>query len=313
MKKNYTLFLLGLTLNSLSIAQSPPLRFTHFTVKEGLPQSYGNCLFQDHHGFIWIGTNSGVCRYDGFGFTSFRNYMGDSTSLSSSQINDLNEDKNGNIWVGTRKGVNLLNPYTGKNRRVTIPHNNVVTTDYVVHPKGIYRDTKNRMWVCTNKGLFYYQSSTKTLQPFLISFPNSTLAQKRVFQIYQEKKGGYWATVKDGLLVQFDKVNRQAVVPKIYVNNRKVIIKYVSTFFEDDRGYLWIGTANDGLYRIHQKTYVAEHFKKAPLIRNSLSHNTIVDIEQDKNGLIWIGTSNNITTFNPQTRTFHHYAHVPVS
>jgi len=311
MKKNFSLLLFCLLLSSLSMAQAPPVRFTHFTVKDGLPQSYGNCLFQDSHGYIWIGTNTGVCRYDGFGFTSFRNYIGDSTSLSSSQISALNEDENGNIWVGTRNGVNVLNPYTGKSRRVAIPHNTTVTEGYLVYNEGIYRDTQNRMWICTNKGLLYYQASTKTLQPYLLSFPDSTRSQNQVFKIYQDKKDGYWASGKEGVLIQFDRTTHRAAIPEIYVKNRRVIIKYVTAFHEDNQGFLWIGTSKDGIYRLNPKTLQAEQFKKDAKDKNSVDTNSIKDIKQDNNGLIWIGTSNRVTIFNPRTRAFNHYSHVP--
>ncbi len=311
MKKNYTLLLLGILWGSLLMAQSPPLRFTHFTVKEGLPQSYGNCLFQDRQGFIWIGTNSGVCRYDGFGFTSFRNNMGDSTSLSSSQINALNEDEKGNIWVGTRNGVNLMNPYTGKSRRVSLPRANAATADYVVYRKGIYRDSQHRIWVCTNKGMFYYQPSTKTLQPYTLTFPDSTLAPKQVWQIYQDTEGWYWASSgKFGTLSRFDQKKRRVVVPEIQINNRKVTINYVNTFFEDDEGFLWIGTSNDGVYRINPKTYRAEHYARNPFDNNSISNNSIRDIKQDREGKIWVGTTTSLSVFNLQTRAFHTYTHV---
>lgn len=87
--------------------------FKHFTVEDGLSQGSVNVLLQDHRGYIWIGTQDGLNRFDGITFKVFRHDPGDSTSLSSSWITALYQDSTRNLWVGTIDGLNLFDPATG--------------------------------------------------------------------------------------------------------------------------------------------------------------------------------------------------------
>jgi len=71
--------------------------FQQFTEQDGLPSNYLNCLFQDRQGFIWIGSDKGLTRFDG---TTFKNYTTDD-GLSGNMILDITEDEIGNLWIGT--------------------------------------------------------------------------------------------------------------------------------------------------------------------------------------------------------------------
>ncbi len=69
-------------------------------------------IHQDKTGFLWIGTNNGLVRYDGNDFLVYTHILGDTTGLSSSHIKDIEEDNNGMIWIATRGGgLNVLNTF----------------------------------------------------------------------------------------------------------------------------------------------------------------------------------------------------------
>jgi ligand-binding sensor domain-containing protein len=88
-------------------AQTEKIKFDHLSVKEGL--SHGNVwgIHQDRLGFIWIGTEDGLNRYDGYSFTIFRNEPTGSLSISNNFIHCIAEDAAGNIWLGTQGGLNV--------------------------------------------------------------------------------------------------------------------------------------------------------------------------------------------------------------
>ena len=83
-----------------------------FTIEEGLSHNRINCIYQDSYGYLWIGTNDGLNRYDGYKFEIYRNSNDDNASLSNNMISSITEDAEGNIWVGTQKGLNKLNRST---------------------------------------------------------------------------------------------------------------------------------------------------------------------------------------------------------
>ena len=80
------------------------LRFDQFSVKEGLAHSTVNCILQDRYGFIWVGTDDGLNRYDGHDLSVYRHNPDDPHSLSHNRVSSLFEDSAGVLWVGTYGG-----------------------------------------------------------------------------------------------------------------------------------------------------------------------------------------------------------------
>lgn len=87
-------------------AQKPKLKFKSIKASDGLVNSTVQAIFEDSWGFIWLGTQHGLQRYDGKTFTTFTAEDGDSTGLSHNYITSFCEDANGDIWIGTSIGLN---------------------------------------------------------------------------------------------------------------------------------------------------------------------------------------------------------------
>src|SRR5690606_13131087 len=85
-------------------AQPPSFYFNRISQANGLSNNKVNCIIQDQRGFIWMGTDDGLNRYDGSNFVVFKNVPGDSASLSGNTITDLLEDKQGVIWIASADG-----------------------------------------------------------------------------------------------------------------------------------------------------------------------------------------------------------------
>src|SRR6185295_11079305 len=87
---------------------------------KGLPPETGfNCMQQDDNGFMWLGSLSGLFRYDGWRLIRYLRDPADSNSLSHNYANSLCKDQNGNIWIGTFGGfMNVYDRFSGKIRRI---------------------------------------------------------------------------------------------------------------------------------------------------------------------------------------------------
>ncbi|HEC42133.1 MAG TPA: hypothetical protein ENI20_04820 [Bacteroides sp.] len=96
-------------------------QFEHYAVEDGVSQSAIICLFQDSEGFIWIGTQNGLNKYDGYKFENYYNDPGDSNTISKSWIFDITEDQNGDLWIGTKGGLNRFDKKTGRFSLIEIP------------------------------------------------------------------------------------------------------------------------------------------------------------------------------------------------
>ena len=98
-------------MNVVSFSQN--VKFKKISIDDGLSQASVNALFQDSEGFIWIGTQDGLNRYDGYHIKTFKTDQNNENSLSSNEINCLFEDKNGIIFIGTNdQGLSVYNKYT---------------------------------------------------------------------------------------------------------------------------------------------------------------------------------------------------------
>src|SRR6056297_3834054 len=91
---------------SLSLFGQREEKLQVLNIQHGLSQSVVNDVLIDSKGFLWVGTQNGLNRYDGYNFKVFNNFPEDGYSLSSGFVTSLAEDANDNLWVGTRTGLN---------------------------------------------------------------------------------------------------------------------------------------------------------------------------------------------------------------
>jgi len=98
-------------LSLLSAQPTHSFEFEQLTIKDGLSQSSINCIYQDRKGFLWIGTQDGLNRYDAYNFKIYRHDPRDSTSLAGNFINAVCEDSQGRLWIGTDgAGIAVYDP-----------------------------------------------------------------------------------------------------------------------------------------------------------------------------------------------------------
>lgn len=115
----------------------------HLTIKDGLPSNAVYCVFKDSRGIVWIGTDAGLVKYDGYHLKTFTKKNG----LVGNFIRDIKEDKFGNLWVAcygdglTKFGNNKYTNYTTKNGLV----NSEIRT--------LFFNSKGKLFIGTEKGL----------------------------------------------------------------------------------------------------------------------------------------------------------------
>ena len=90
--------------NSSTVAVVNNLSFDLFSQEHGLSNNQIHCVLQDSKGWMWIGTSQGVCRFDGYRFTVYKNDPDDSTSLKGNLVRVIYEDSKGQLFIGTENG-----------------------------------------------------------------------------------------------------------------------------------------------------------------------------------------------------------------
>lgn len=180
----------------------PQTRFSNYTSYDGISGNICTDLLQDAQGFIWIGTFSGLNRFDGFEFKSFRANDSIPNSLSYDVIRCLVEDNQGLIWVGTYKGLNVFDPATEKFESFFhIPdsanspsHNKVVS---------MAKSLDGKIWCATTGGGLYSvdPSNQSFEQHWLSKLPGLSPASDILEQIIPLSDGTLLlSTLADGIL-----------------------------------------------------------------------------------------------------------------
>ena len=274
------------------------VHFDRYSVEEGLSQSVAQRILQDRQGFLWVGTEDGLNRFDGYTFKVFRNDPEDAHSLSNNTILALHEDPLGMLWVGTfGGGLNRYDPQTERFTRYRHDpeEDNSLGSDYV---RSIYRDRTGALWIGTlADGLDRYDPETDQWTHYRHDpeDPHS-LSGNTVPVLLEDASGGLWIGTSDGL----DFVNPERVTgesaPRFGhyrhdpTDPHSLGANPILSMFEDSSGALWVGTRGGGVNRFDRETETFVRYLHDPGDPRSLSDNAVRAVLVDSAGTLWVGT-----------------------
>lgn len=153
LKKIFTSVVFFTCFFSISVKpQQNQIKFERISIEQGLSQSKVFALLQDHKGFVWVGTQDGLNKYDAYSFTVYRHHIEDTTSLSDNYVWSLCEDHTGALWIGTNGGgLNLFDRATEQFIRFTHdPNDSTSLSDNYVWT--IFEDRAGTLWIGTRFG-----------------------------------------------------------------------------------------------------------------------------------------------------------------
>jgi len=279
--------------------------------KESLSSINVETILIDKTNVLWVGTEVGglnKCDLSKKDILFYTKNVFSNNSLSNASVNAITKGEENIIWVGTQDGLSKIN-FTKNNYKNPIFHNyypsnrQLVNSEPLVHEpiRSILKDIDNDYWLSTTEGIVHmsYNSNTKKA-----SFNKTDIGLLEVFSSLEDKKGYLWfGSFIEGLVKwkktkkpnsnEFDFSNAVYYSTKDQ-NERGISGDEVSCIYEDSKGNIWIGTLQGGL-----NLYVAgEHGEKDTFVSyqhnpdnsNSLSHNSVFSIHEDKKGNYWIGT-----------------------
>ncbi len=279
------LFILLFFVSNLA-AQNNTLTVKKFGIKEGLSQNHVNCVMQDRSGIIWIGTQDGLNKYNGYEFETYRYNSTNFNSLSSNYINCITEDDSGNIWIATQDGLNKYNPQ--KNIFTLFSNNpkdtNTISKNFIY---SVFTDKNNNIWALTNTTLEHYDVNNNIFEHYPISKDSNTTVMSYNNLDMVDYKEGLLIATKDGL-IYFD--TKQRKIENRYTNelnnNNTISSNQITSIYKNKSGEIWIGTEN-GL-----NIFTEEKFKRIYYNANKTtkSENIVYSVHEDNTGFIWVGT-----------------------
>lgn len=276
------------------------INFQSITIDDGLSQSLAEYIYQDSLGYIWIGTNDGLNRYNGNEFKVYKNIKNDENTISNNMISSLVEDSDKNLWIGTDGGLNKMNLNTGEITRYLVSEEDKLYSNTVVDELLI--DSKGRLWVCTINGLNLYDSENDTF----IKVATDYLENKGIQDITEDNEGNIWVSTRDGL---FKYNHEKKSVETFYHdgNDENTISENNIFSLHYSNNELWIGTKTGGLNIMNLKDYSIKKYVHDSNNPKSIPSNLIRDIIRDKDGNIWLATDQGLASFDERNETFYTY------
>ncbi|MBN1116907.1 MAG: hypothetical protein JXA77_06875 [Bacteroidales bacterium] len=262
------------------------LSFLHYTTEDGLSSSEVINIAQDKKGFIWIGTEDGLNRFDSYNFKVYRKKNNDSTSLSHNYISKLFTDSDGNLWIGTHQGLCLYNSEFD-----SFSNFYFVEGDFGHESNHISSIAENK-----NQKLFFGLQNGK-----LLEFDKKKgrlrellMLESEIKFLFFDSENNLWA-LSDSIYLFNSEIK---LIKTIY--NPQVEYPYNNIVEDDDK--FWISSQGGGLFWYNKNT--------KELVR-SFNYDTYEDfiniIYKDKENNIWVGASNSLKLYDREKGIFHYY------
>ncbi|BAV07002.1 two-component hybrid sensor and regulator [Filimonas lacunae] len=168
-------------------------------IEQGLSNNTVRCVFQDHNGFMWLGTFDGLNRYDGYDCKVYRNSLHNAHSLVHNIVLAVTEDSLHNIWVGTRQGVSRLTPLWDAFSTVYLKSHPQQPLNAVI--KEVRADKNNNVFLATESmGLLLCRNGALAAEPVPLLEAGHLQADYTVKGVRVDAAGNVWALVyKHGL------------------------------------------------------------------------------------------------------------------
>lgn len=250
----------------------------NYREKDGLPNGNIRCVIQDNYQNLFFGTDgSGLVKFTGERFVSYTTQDG----LSSDIVMNISQDKDSSLWFSTY-GSGLIHFKHGEYKFYTINNglpNNTIWTSLI--------DASNQKWFGTSKGL-----SKLAGNKFININEKDGLKGNKVYSIIEDKSNNIWVGTKEGVSIidgNTNQVIRSSVIENTYKNIRSIRQK---------GNYIWL-TSDNGLlkYNLQDSSY------KVFSAQDGLPDNSVMCVEFDQNGVLWVGTKNGLVFF--KDKKFH--------
>lgn len=274
-------------------SHSQQIRFEHLPPDKGLSQSVVTDFVQDDQGFLWLATQEGLNRYDGFTFKVFKEDPDLPGGIKGNFVASIDKGPGGEIWIGTADGgLNRYDSQTGQfstyvhdpMQSNSLSESSISSLD--VDPQGI-------VWVGTNnKGLNRLDPHSGQITRYLNDPQNpNSLNSNTIINVLADNSGIVWVGTLDGGLNRLDpQTGRFTHFLNDPLDLQSISSNDIQTLYIDRQGVLWVGTFTGGLNRYDPQNSSFTRYVTIADDPASLSSNSVAAIHEDSTGRFWVGT-----------------------
>lgn len=277
-------------------------------LKNSLKDNMVYAIYKDQEGFLWIGTYGGwVSRinFNNGNYKHFRLYPGNSKNVENNTVFAIHESDDNTLWFGTKagglyrlkKGSNSIQKLTGINRELEEIFSQGI--------RDITTGKNGKIWIATyGNGLVGYDYESNSFEHY-DCFPahDKSPVHNSLYTVFQDQAGLLWLGTRGGGLKMFNPVTKKF---KHYLHDKNdslsISSNYVLPIYEDENKNLWIGTLGGGLNFFNRKSGVFSYFTKKSGVAD-----IIYGLLQDKNGNLWLSSTQGLFKFNPLDKSSRNF------
>jgi signal transduction histidine kinase/ligand-binding sensor domain-containing protein/CheY-like chemotaxis protein/HPt (histidine-containing phosphotransfer) domain-containing protein len=296
------LSLLGIAFDA--VGESLSLILEHVTAADGLPQATVMATLQDSKGFVWLGTEDGLVRFDGHELHRYAYSRADAGSLPGNFIWDIAEDARHDLWLAVKdvglarwdRASDKFTLYQQDGRADSLASNAV---------RAVLVDAGNRIWVGTSDaGVDIVDPASGHVEHLRhLDEDAASLISNHVFTLAHARSGAIWIGTDVGL-DRWDP--RTAILTHFGAAGGRV-----SRVYEEAGGIVWVATFNQGLMRFDGKGRLLETFRHDARRMDSLQSDDVRAVLEDRAGSLWVGTADGLDLLDRSSGSFSHYRHDP--
>ncbi len=307
--RSMCLFFASFLLVSNGFSQSE-YNYEAISIKDGLSNNIIMDVYQDRHGFLWLATQDGLNKYDGYTIETFKNIPGDTTSLPHNWVACAYEDSRGQLWIGTQAGLAKFDPERKIFKNYRYSQSNAQDANIVWD---IFEDDRGNMWLGTSDGMRQFDPETGQFQRFDVMETDNTVKRfvNESFAWTITEDGTLYAGANSFGLLRYDydaNIFIQVNLKDKFNKNKLTLARHWALFAEG-KNKIWLATT-DGLFVVDIEQMTGREislFKKADRI-NDFQINTVTGFFKDRNKKLWISTFHNgMFLFDPLTETHKNF------
>ena len=255
-----------------------------------ISDNFASALYIHRDGRLWVGTQAGLSLYDATkqSFTNFVRRDKKSALSGNYKIQAIVDDGADGLWLATDYGLMHFDMHTQAfiDYRHDKDDPNSLRDDLITD---LARDANNYLWIATPKGLDKFNPANKSFEHVDINLSNrSNSRQNDIVALSLDKDQVLWIG-SDAGLSRIDLKSTQATI-QTFADQEGFDLSLIRTLYHDRNNTLWVGTVNQGVFRLLKSTSSFEQFRHRPLDPNSLMHNHVNKIFQDQGGALWVAS-----------------------
>ena len=308
-------------------ADAPPLVLAHITTADGLPQSTVMSTLQDSQGFVWMGTEDGLVRFDGDQLQRYAHSRTGQTSLPGNFVWDIAEDARHDLWIATKdsglaRWSRATDTFTTYRHDARNPQS--LASDSL---RAVLIDARGRVWVgTTDAGVDILDPATGRFEHLSRAGAGAdSLSSDHVYALSHGQSDRIWIGTEAGLdrwTPPSGSLSRPAIAGLLEeaAHTGSGALEHfgpalrgraVASVLEDRSGAVWAGTFDTGLTRLAADGRVLETFHHDPARPTSLASNEVRAILEDNSGRLWIGTADGLDLLDRNSGELSHYRYEP--